>query len=117
MGIERYTDGSACREEIETAIDRVKRTKLDRWMRKEWHKASARDQWSESRKAKWDDWREEHSCTPARVRSDRSCAMQSKVWVKGRVPKEFLDWAERYWSHDDGTRVMLSGCCFEEWER
>ena len=30
---------------------------------------------------------------------------------------EFLDWVDRYWSHDDETRVMLSECCFEVWER
>ena len=37
----------AWHEEIERAIDNVKRTKWDTWMRKEWHKATARERWSE----------------------------------------------------------------------
>ena len=48
--------GTAWREETERAIDNVKRTKLDKWMRREWHKAAARDHWSEGRKVKWVEW-------------------------------------------------------------
>ena len=95
------------------------RYERDRWMRKGLHKAGARDHWSEGRKARWEGWREEDSCTPTRVRphrSDRSRAMQSKVWIKGHVPKEFLEWVGRYWSHDDETRAVLGECCFEVWE-
>ncbi|MFC1806110.1 hypothetical protein ACFL09_03930 [Planctomycetota bacterium] len=102
--------------EIEKAIDNVKRDRLDKWMRAEWHKAKARDHWSERRKAKWVEWR---SKSAHEVTADDMCPLtsQRKVWVRGRVPKEFLDWVERYWSHDDVTRAMLNECCFEVWER
>ena len=86
-------------------------------MRRGWHKAGVRDRWPAGRKAKWLEWKKERSCTPARVRPDRSRAMQSKVWVKGHVPSVFLDWVERYWNHDNGTRAVLGECCFEVWER
>ena len=43
-------------------------------------------------------------------------ADQPKVWVKGHVPREFLDWVERYWSHDGETRAMLGGWGFGVWE-
>ena len=107
-------------DEIEHAIDNVKRTESDRWMRREWHKASARGRWSEGRKAKWVESKRRRS-TEA-VGDDghqlrRAQSSQPKVWVRGHVPKEFLDWVERYWSHDDETRAMLDGCCFEVWER
>ena len=107
-------------EEVERAIDRVKRSKLDKWMRAEWHRAGARDHWSKRRKAKWLDWKRRH---PNEAATGRSCpaththVTKSKVWVKGHVPEEFLHWVERYWSHEDETRVMLSECCFEAWER
>ena len=42
---------------------------------------------------------------------------QPRVWVRGHVPKEFLDWVERHWAHDNETKAMLSKCCFEVWER
>ncbi|MFC1805630.1 hypothetical protein ACFL09_01450 [Planctomycetota bacterium] len=44
-------------DEIERSIDNVKRTKLDKWMRREWHKAGARSHWSADRKARWEEWR------------------------------------------------------------
>ena len=56
MGVEKdaVRSGKAIwQNEIEHAIDNVKRTKLDRWMRREWHKAGARKRWSEGRKAGW----------------------------------------------------------------
>ena len=46
----------AWRDEIDRDIDNVKRTNLDRWMRREWHRAGSRDNWSEGRKAKWMEW-------------------------------------------------------------
>lgn len=52
--------------EIEHAIDNVKRTKFDRWMRKEWHKADARSHWSEGRKIGWASWRRRRSRGGAR---------------------------------------------------
>jgi len=50
---------AAWAEEIERAIANVKRTERDKWMRREWHKADARRQWSADRKARWLDWREQ----------------------------------------------------------
>ena len=101
--------------EIEEAIDNVKRTNLGRWMRREWHKAAARDRWTARRKAKWLEWKRDRS--PETSRGARGSVAQSMVWVKGHVPKEFLDWVERHWSHDGETRAVLSECCFEKWER
>ena len=49
MGAERGTTWQA---EINHAIDGVKRTRLGEWMRTEWHRAAARDHWSEGRKAR-----------------------------------------------------------------
>ena len=59
MDVERQAVGSvevAWHEEIENAIDRVKRTKFDKWMRTEWHKAGARERWTAGRKAGWVRW-------------------------------------------------------------
>lgn len=39
-----------------------------------------------------------------------------KVRVKGHVPSEFVDWVEN-WSHDNETKAMLRGYCFETWEQ
>ncbi|MFC1805385.1 hypothetical protein ACFL09_00195 [Planctomycetota bacterium] len=57
MEIERHAAVAGWKDEIERAIDNVKRTKLDKWMRKAWHKAGARERWTASRKAKWVEWR------------------------------------------------------------
>ena len=119
-GLAIGSEAEAWREEIKRAIDNVKRTKWDKWMRREWHKEAARSRWSAERMARWVKWRgrrrreavAEASRQPGCPRS-----AQSKVWVKGRVPKEFLDWVERHWSHDNETRAMLRECCFEVWER
>ncbi|MFC1806272.1 hypothetical protein ACFL09_04745 [Planctomycetota bacterium] len=48
---------AAWAHEIEHAIDNVKRTRFDKWMRREWHKAAARDHWPEGEKARWVGWR------------------------------------------------------------
>ena len=120
MDVERYTAGSAWQDEIERAIDNVKRTKLGKWMRAEWHKAGARDRWSEGRKARWVELRKKPSRTMVPDDTDRYArrgVASPEAWVRGHVPKEFLDWVERHWSHDDETRAMLGGCCFEVWER
>ena len=109
----------AWREEIERAIDNVTRNEWDKWMRKEWHKATARRRWTADRKARWAARKERRSRGAARGdlrQAARMSITQSKVWVKGHVPKEFLDWVERYWSHDNETRAVLSGHCFEVWE-
>ncbi len=56
MNTERYRGRSTVaswRDEIEHAIDNVKRSSLDKWMRKEWHMAGARDRGTEGRKARW----------------------------------------------------------------
>jgi len=45
------------RDEIERAIDNLKRSALDRWFRREWHKAAARNKWSQQRSAAWRAWR------------------------------------------------------------
>ncbi len=45
-GIEAEGASAAWADEIELAIDNAKRTKFDRWMRSEWHKAAARARWS-----------------------------------------------------------------------
>lgn len=60
MGVEQHRDRSmvaAWQSEIEKAIDSVKRTDLGKWMRTEWHRAGARGNWSEGRKAGWVEWR------------------------------------------------------------
>ena len=93
---------------------------LDRWMQKEWHEAGARDHWPEGRKAKWVEWKRRRSpgaSQGAGQRPEHRRVTQPKVWVRGHVPKEFLDWVGRHWSHDDETRAILSGSCFEVWER
>ena len=120
MGVEQHAAVAGWGDEIERAIDNVKRNKLDKWMRAKWHKAAARRCWSEGRKAKWTDWkgrRPREVSRNDRHQPDRGPVTLSKVWVKGHVPKEFLDWVERHWSHDDETRAVLTGCCFEVWER
>jgi len=107
-------------EEIDRAVDNVKRTEWDKWMRREWHKADSRRQWSADRKARWADRRERRSSGATRVEAgqpERVSVTPAKVWVRGRVPKEFLDWVERRWNHGNETKAMLSGCCFEVWER
>ena len=119
-GIEVRGARAAWAHEIERAINRVKRAHFDKWMRREWHKAGARDHWPEVRKASWASWRSKRSdgtAPDAPRRSTRPRTTQRKLWVKGHVPPEFLDWVERRWSHDDETRAILSGCCFEVWER
>ena len=111
---------TSCQEEIERAVDSVKRTVLDRWMRREWHKAAARDHWSEGRKAKWVEWKRQGCDGAGRHGTHRAKhphVTRHKVWVKGHVPREFLDWVERHWSHDAETRALLSESCFEVWER
>ena len=111
---------AAWAEEIERAIDNLKRTEWDKWMRREWHKAASRRQWSADRRARWLEWREQHSRGGARVevgQPERVSVTPAKVWVKGHVPREFLDWVERHWAHDSETKAMLNECCFEEWER
>ena len=111
---------AAWQDEIERAVDNVKRTRLDRWMRTEWHRAGARDRWPKGRKVQWIEWKRRglRGAVPEGPhRHDRPQVRQSKVWVKGHVPSEFMDWVEKYWSHDDETRAVLAGCCFEVWER
>jgi len=106
--------------EIEHAIDNIKRTKFDRRMRSEWHRAAARRGWTPERKARWAGWKEQQSREEVRDgdhQPDHALVAQSKVWIKGHVPKEFLNWVGRHWSHDNETRVMLSGCCFEAWDQ
>jgi hypothetical protein len=107
-------------DEIEHAIDSVKRSRLDRWMRTEWHKAGARNRWSKGRKVRWMEWKMRGlrgAESEGSHRPDRPRVRQSKVWVRGHVPKEFMDWVERSWSHDDETKAVLGECCFEVWER
>ena len=92
----------------------------DKWMRREWHEAAARDRWSEGRTVEWVGWKERRSRGGARStrhQLERVPIAESKVWVGGHVPEEFLDWAERHWSHGDETRAMLSGWGFGVWER
>ena len=100
------TPGAIRHAEVERAVGNVKRTNLDRWMRREWHRAGARGPWSEGRKARWVEWKRHRGAGHWLARPR---VTKSKVWVRGRVPPEFLDWVERYWSHDDEARAMLSG--------
>ena len=107
-------------DEIERAVDNVKRTQWDKRMRTEFHKAAARNLWSRGRKARWMEWKRRGlrgAVSEGSYRPDRPQVRQSKVWVRGHVPKEFMDWVDRYWSHDDEMRAVLAGCCFEVWER
>ena len=111
---------TAWAEEIERAVDNVKRSGWDKQFRREWHKAASRREWSADRRARWEDWREQHPRETARdgVRQpERVSVTRSKVWIRGHVPGEFLDWVERHWAHDSETKAMLSECCFEVWER
>ncbi|MBL7224140.1 MAG: hypothetical protein ISS72_09825 [Candidatus Brocadiae bacterium] len=111
---------AAWQDEIERAVSNVKRTKWDKWMRTEFHKAAARNQWSKGRKVRWMEWKRRGlrgAVSEGSHQPDRSHVRQSKVWVKGHVPKEFMDWVDRYWSHADETRAMLCECCFEVWRR
>ena len=89
-------------------------------MRREWHKAGARGRWSEGRKVRWVKWKRRHPNVAATGRlcpATHTHVRKSKVWVKGRVPREFLAWIERHGSHDGVTRAMLTECCLEVWER
>ena len=89
-------------------------------MRREWHKADARRQWSADRQARWEERRERRSHEVAQEEAQQPGSLgvaRPKVWVRGQVPKEFLDWIENRAAHDNETRAMLSECCFEEWER
>ena len=111
---------AAWAEEIERAVGSVKRTEWDKRMRREWHKADSRRRWSADRTARWLGWKEQHShwATQDEASQAESVSVtRSKAWVRGRVPKEFLDWTERHWSHDNETKAMLNECCFEVWER
>ena len=111
---------AAWHDDIERAVRNVKRTELDKWMRTAWHKAGARNLWSRGRKTKWLEWKRRGlrgAVSEGPHRHDRPRVRQSKVWVRGHVPEEFMDWVDRYWSHDDATRAMLGECCFEVWER
>ncbi len=123
MDIQRHVEqatSAAWADEIERAIDNVKRTQWDRWMRSEFHKAEARRRWSADRQARWEEWRKKHPHEATRDQVGQTegiATTSSKVWVQGRVPREFLDWVERHWSHDNETKAMLSECCFEVWER
>jgi len=86
----------------------------------EWHKAASRRRWSAARKARWEEWRERHSHEASRGEASqpgRVPGTQSRMWVRGRVPREFLDWVESCWAHDAETQAMLSEGCFEVWER
>ena len=49
---EQYPEAvrQAWRDEIERAIANAKRSKLDKWFRRQWYKAEARGRWSEWRK-------------------------------------------------------------------
>ena len=93
---------------------------LDKWTRREWHKAAARERWSEGRKTRWEDWRRGLSREPGRDDGHRPKHVpvaEPKVWVKGRAPKEFADWVERHWSQDDETRAIVSECRIEACEK
>jgi len=111
---------AAWAEEIEHAIDNAKRTESDKRLRSGWYKAAARRRWTKDRKARWRDWREEHSGEEAggrRRQPDSLLVARNKVWVKGHVPKGFIEWAEKRGNHDEKTELMLDACCFEEWKR
>jgi len=107
-------------EEIERAVDNVKRTEWDNWMRREWHKADSRRQWPASRKARWADWRAQRSRGVAGDEAgqpEHVLVTRPKVWVRGRVPREFLDWVENREGSDPAERELLAECSLEEWER
>jgi len=114
------SEAPSWREEIEHAIDNARRTESDRRLREGWYKAEARRRWSKERKARWRDWREEHSSEEGRdptQQPDRPVTGGNRIWVKGHVPKGFLEWAEKHGSHDENTELVLAACCFEEWKR
>jgi len=111
---------AAWAEEIERAIDNVTRTQWDKWMRREWHKAESRRQWSADRQAKWEEWREKRPRGATRGEASQPehvSVTPAKVWVRGHVPRKFLDWIEGHWVHDTEIKAMLRECCFEVWER
>ena len=123
MDVTHYAEQAAraaWAEEIERAIDNVKRTEWDKWMRREWHKADSRRQWSAGRQARWEEWRERsaHGATRDEANQPEHAPIaKSKVWVRGHVSREFPDWVENRAGHDSETRAMLNECCFEVWER
>jgi len=111
---------AAWAEEIERAIDKVKRTQRDKRFKREWHKADARRQWSADRQARWEDWRARRSRGVAQHETGQPKPVPvtpSKVWVRGRVPREFLDWVERQEGSGPEEREMLAECFLEEWQR
>jgi len=63
------SETEAWQEEIERAVDGVNRTRFDRWMRSEWHKAESRRRWSVDRQANWEEWREKRPRGAARGRA------------------------------------------------
>jgi len=111
---------AAWAEEIERAIDNVKRNTESKRLRREWYKAESRGRWSADRKARWEDWRKQQSCGVAQDETGqpkRVSASRPRVWVRGHVPREFLDWLSGQQGSNPEGCEMLAECFFEEWER
>jgi len=107
-------------KEIEHAIDNAKRTEWGKQLRSGWYKAAARRRWTKDRKARWADWREQHSRGEKQgdpSGPDSPLVDGNRIWVKGHVPEGFLEWAEKRGDHDENTELVLDACCFEEWKR
>ena len=109
---------AAWAEEIERAIDNVKRTGWDKQFRREWHRAAwRRGRLPAPRRAEKARRSRRTSTRDAHPRAANASCRPQRVWVRGRVPREFLDWLARQEGSDPEEREMLAECFLEEWER
>ena len=114
-------------EEIERAVDGVKRTRWDKEFRRAWYRAEALRRKGEGGGKGRGRYKRKQSITRRPVThrggSDSSRAPSSlafvrrRIWVRGHVPRRFLDWFEQQQQSDWQEREMLERCFFEELRR
>jgi len=121
MNITQYLGQSAraaLAEEIERAIDNVKRSAWDKQFRREWHRAAWRREGHPAPRRAEKVWRNRStSWRDGHPRAANAGCRPQRVWVRGRVPWEFLDWLSRQEGSGPEEREMLAECFLDEWER
>jgi len=121
MNITQYLGQSAkpaWAEEIERAIDNAKRSAWDKQFRREWHRAAWRREGHPASRGAEKAWRSRStSWADAHPQAANAVCRPQRVWLKGRVPREFLDWLSRQDGCEPAEREMLAECFLEEWER
>jgi len=76
--------------EIERAVDRVKapkRTELDQWFRRQWHREAAVSQWPEWRQKQYREWRRRNSqpTRPKQLTAEEDAWRELKEQKRKRV--------------------------------